>query len=52
MPKAEKDDRNSGRTGQKNKIGDIEKWDQSGSFEISDRGETPGIPGLPSGRDI
>ena len=29
--------------------GDIEKWDQTDSPEISDRGETSGIPGLTSG---
>ena len=35
---------------QKNKRGDnIEKWDQTGSPEIPDRGETSEIPGLPSG---
>ena len=38
------------RTRQKNKRGDIEKWDQTGSPEIPDRGETSEIPGLPSGR--
>ena len=38
----------SNLTGQ-NKRGDIEKWDQTGSPEIPDRGETSEIPGLPSG---
>ena len=33
---------------QKNKR-DIEKWDQTDSPEIADRGETSEIPGLPSG---
>ena len=31
-------DRNNDRTRQKNKRGDIEKWDQTGSPEIPDRG--------------
>ena len=45
-PKAEK----SGRTRQKNKTGDIEKWDQTDSSpELPDRGETSEIPGLHSG---
>ena len=34
---------------QKNKRGDIEKWYQTESPEIPDRGETSQIPGLPSG---
>ena len=33
-------DRKSNRTRQKNKRGDIGKWDQTGSPEIPDRGET------------
>ena len=37
------------RTRQKNKRGDIEKWDQTESPEIPDREETSEIPGLPSG---
>ena len=37
------------RTRQKNKTGDIEKWDQTESPEIPDRGETSEIPDLPSG---
>ena len=32
--------RKSDRTRQKNKRGDIEKWDQTDSPEIPDRGET------------
>ena len=36
------------RTRQKNKTGAIDKWDQTGSPEIPDRGETSEIPGLPS----
>ena len=34
---------------QKNKRGDIAKWEQTFSPEIPDRGETSEIPGLPSG---
>ena len=34
----------SDRTRQKNKRGDIEKWDQTDSPEIPDRGETSEIP--------
>ena len=42
--------RNCGRTRHKNKRRDIEKWDQTGSPEIPDRGETSERkPGLPSG---
>ena len=37
------------RTRQKNKTGALEKWDQTGSLEIPDRGETSENPGLPSG---
>jgi hypothetical protein len=50
-PKSRKGkERNSDRTRQKNKRGDIEKWDQTESPEIPDRGEeTSEIPGLPSG---
>ena len=33
-------DRKNDRTWQKNKRGDIEKWDQIDSPEIPDRGET------------
>ena len=33
---------------EQDKRGDIEKWDQTGSSEIPDRGETSEIPGLPS----
>jgi hypothetical protein len=37
-------------SGEKNKRGYIEKWDQTESPEIPDRGEeTSEIPGLPSG---
>ena len=32
-----------------NRTGYIEKWDQTGSPEIPDKGETSEIPGLPSG---
>ena len=34
---------------QKNKRGDIEKWDQTDSPEIPDRGRLQKSPGLPSG---
>ena len=37
------------RTRQKNKRGDIEKWDQTESPKIPARGETSEIPSLPSG---
>ena len=30
----------------------IEKWDQTDSSEIPDRGETSAIPGLPSGAKV
>ena len=43
-------DKNSSRTRQKNKRGDIEKWDQTGSPEIPDRGETSEIPRPPFGK--
>ena len=36
-------------TRQKNKRGDAEKWDQTGTLEIPDRVGTTEIPGLPSG---
>ena len=36
-PKAEKDDRKSDRTRQKNKRGEKEQWDQTVSPEIPDR---------------
>ena len=39
----------SDRTRQKNKRGDIEKWDQTGSPELPDRGETSETPRLPFG---
>ena len=43
-------DRKSNRTRQKNKRGDnIEKWDQTESPEIRDRGETSEIPLPPFG---
>ena len=42
-------DRNSDRTRKKNKRGDIEKWDQTDSLEIPDRGETSEIPRPPFG---
>ena len=42
-------DKNSGRTRQKNKRGNMETWDQTGSPEIPDMGETSEMPGLPSG---
>ena len=42
-------DRKSNRTSQKNKRGDIEKWNQIDRTEITDRGETSEIPSLPSG---
>ena len=41
--------RRSNRNRQKNKRGDIEKWDQTGSSQIPDRGETSDTPGLTSG---
>ena len=44
-------DRKSDRIRQKNNRGYIEKWDQTESPEILDRGETSEIPGLPSGGD-
>ena len=34
-------------TKQKNKGGDIEKWDQTESPEIPDMGETSETPGIP-----
>ena len=37
------------RTRQKNKRGDIEKWDQTESLEIPDRGETSEFPRPPFG---
>ena len=40
--------RKSNRTRQKNKRGDKEKWDQTDSPEIPDKGEISEIPGLPS----
>ena len=48
--KAEKDktERATG-LGRRTEGGDIEKWDQTESPEIPDRGETSEIPGLPSG---
>ena len=45
-PTAEKDNRLSDRTRQKNKRY-IEKWDQTGIPEIPDRGETSEIPRPP-----
>ena len=39
-PKAENEKTYSDRIRQKNKRGAIEKWDQTGSLEIPDRGET------------
>ena len=39
-------DRKSNRTRQKNKRGDIEKWDHTESPEIPDRGETSETTGL------
>ena len=48
-PKAEKGESKSDRTRQKNKRGDIEKWYQTDSPEIPDRGETSEIPRSPFG---
>ena len=45
-------ERNSDRTRQKNKRGDIEKWDQNGSPEIPDRGKTSEIPRPPFGDTV
>ena len=42
-------DRKSDRTRQENTRGDIEKWDQTDSPEIPDRGRHQKSPGLPLG---
>ena len=52
MPKTEIKDKTEighDRTREKNKRGDIEKWDQNDSPEIPGRRETSETPGLPSG---
>ena len=42
----------SDRTRQKNKRGDIEKWDQTDSIEIPDWGETSETPRPPFGEAL
>ena len=49
MGQKQKDKTKSNRTRQKSKREDIEKWDQTGSPEVPERGETSDMPGLPSG---
>ena len=50
-PKAERDktERARGLLAEEQERRYIDKWDQTGSPEIPERGETSEIPGLPSG---